>query len=120
MTLAVSIATPHLLVERELLARGARVVVGMDEVGRGALAGPVSVGVVAVDVVLLDGKHDWLTPPAQAGFFEADFDADLAAASADTDATDAVARDRILDVVGLVDDATLADIDSYLRDFLSL
>ena len=151
MTLAVSIAVPHLLIERELLAGGARIVVGMDEVGRGALAGPVSVGVVAVDaqtpegprgvadsklltpaartallpalatwgvaravghasaaeidrfgiigalrlagrralaglaipvdVVLLDGKHDWLTPPAQAGFFDADADAadDLAA-----------------------------------------
>jgi ribonuclease HII len=151
MTLAVSIAVPHLLIERELLAGGARIVVGMDEVGRGALAGPVSVGVVAVDaqtpegprgvadsklltpaartallpalatwgvaravghasaaeidrfgiigalrlagrralaglaipvdVVLLDGKHDWLTSPAQAGFFDADADAadDLAA-----------------------------------------
>ena len=151
MTLAVSVPVPHLLIERELLAGGARIVVGMDEVGRGALAGPVTVGVVAVDaqtpegprgvadsklltpaartallpalatwgvaravghasaaeidrfgiigalrlagrralaglaipvdVVLLDGKHDWLTPPAQAGFFDADADAadDLAA-----------------------------------------
>lgn len=35
--------------EGELLARGARVVAGMDEVGRGALAGPVSVGVCVVD-----------------------------------------------------------------------
>ena len=35
--------------ERVLLRGGARVVVGMDEVGRGALAGPVSVGAVAVD-----------------------------------------------------------------------
>jgi len=40
---------PSLRRERALLAAGARVVVGMDEVGRGALAGPVSVGVVAVD-----------------------------------------------------------------------
>jgi len=150
MTLAVSVPVPHLLIERELLAGGARIVVGMDEVGRGALAGPVSVGVVAVDaqtpegprgvadsklltpaartallpalatwgvaravghasaaeidrfgiigalrlagrralaglaipvdVVLLDGKHDWLTPPAQAGFFDADADADADAA----------------------------------------
>jgi ribonuclease HII len=39
---------PSLRRERALLAAGARVVVGMDEVGRGALAGPVSVGVVAV------------------------------------------------------------------------
>ncbi|PFG19311.1 ribonuclease HII [Serinibacter salmoneus] len=35
-------------VERELL-RSANVVAGMDEVGRGCLAGPVSVGVVVVD-----------------------------------------------------------------------
>nr|WP_225754898.1 ribonuclease HII [Actinotalea sp. Marseille-Q4924] len=36
--------------ERALLRSGARVVVGMDEVGRGALAGPVTVGAVAVDL----------------------------------------------------------------------
>lgn len=37
-----------LQVERELLASGGRFLAGMDEVGRGALAGPVSVGVVVV------------------------------------------------------------------------
>lgn len=42
------IPRPDLRHERALLRAGARVVVGMDEVGRGALAGPVSVGVVAV------------------------------------------------------------------------
>ena len=40
---------PSLDLERTLLAGGARFVVGIDEVGRGALAGPVSVGVVVVD-----------------------------------------------------------------------
>lgn len=35
---------PGLAVERELWADGARVVVGMDEVGRGAWAGPLTVG----------------------------------------------------------------------------
>lgn len=35
--------------EKELLGRGHALVAGMDEVGRGALAGPVSVGVVVVD-----------------------------------------------------------------------
>lgn len=133
---------PHLRVERGLLRDGARLVAGMDEVGRGSLAGPVSVGVVvvdattrsapqgvadsklltpaarvallprlarwgvaravghasaaeidaigivaalrlaghralaevhtavgAVDVVVLDGSHDWLTPPAQGELF---------------------------------------------------
>jgi len=121
------------------MRQGARRVCGMDEVGRGALAGPVSVGAVVVaqhtpalpgvrdskllapaartalvprihswavayavghaspaeidevgliaamrragmralqglalspDVILLDGSHDWLTPPRQASFFE--------------------------------------------------
>lgn len=41
---------PDLRHERTLLRDGAAVVVGMDEVGRGALAGPVSVGAVAVDL----------------------------------------------------------------------
>ena len=131
---------PDLRYERALLRGGARVVVGMDEVGRGALAGPVSVGAVAVDLstatgpqgvadsmllspaarrrllpglgrwglaravghaspqeidavgiiaalrlagrralaqldlpfdlVLLDGSHDWLSPPRQAALFD--------------------------------------------------
>jgi ribonuclease HII len=37
----------ELTVERELIDRGHTVVIGVDEVGRGALAGPVSVGAVA-------------------------------------------------------------------------
>lgn len=41
---------PDLRMERALLRSGAGVVVGMDEVGRGALAGPVMVGAVAVDL----------------------------------------------------------------------
>jgi ribonuclease HII len=40
---------PTLDTERELFASGARIVAGMDEVGRGAIAGPVMIGVVAVD-----------------------------------------------------------------------
>jgi len=40
---------PHLRHERALLRAGAVLVAGMDEVGRGSLAGPVSVGVVVVD-----------------------------------------------------------------------
>ncbi|WP_330998310.1 ribonuclease HII [Georgenia wutianyii] len=40
---------PSRQLERELLASGHRLVAGMDEVGRGALAGPVSVGVCVVD-----------------------------------------------------------------------
>lgn len=134
------VCRPDLRLERALLRAGARVVVGMDEVGRGALAGPVSVGAVAVDLstgtcphgvadsklltpaarrrllpglgrwglaravghaspqeidgigiiaalrlagqralvqlqvpfdlVLLDGSHDWLSPPRQAALFD--------------------------------------------------
>ncbi len=40
---------PTLRVERSLQRQGHRVLAGMDEVGRGALAGPVSVGVVVID-----------------------------------------------------------------------
>lgn len=65
-----SIPRPDLRHERSLLRSGARVVVGMDEVGRGALAGPVSVGAVAVDARtracppgVADSKL--LTPPAR-------------------------------------------------------
>ncbi|WP_425560263.1 ribonuclease HII [Kineococcus glutinatus] len=39
---------PTLRAERELLRGGHQLVAGVDEVGRGALAGPVSVGVVCV------------------------------------------------------------------------
>ena len=40
---------PSLRVERALQREGHRVLAGMDEVGRGALAGPVTVGVVIID-----------------------------------------------------------------------
>lgn len=41
---------PTLREERRLLREGHLLVAGMDEVGRGALAGPVTVGIVVVDV----------------------------------------------------------------------
>ncbi len=40
---------PSLKIENQLLADGARYVIGIDEVGRGALAGPVAVGVAVID-----------------------------------------------------------------------
>jgi ribonuclease HII len=40
---------PSLNLERELWASGARFIIGMDEVGRGAIAGPVAVGVAILD-----------------------------------------------------------------------
>ncbi|HET7399276.1 MAG TPA: ribonuclease HII [Intrasporangium sp.] len=47
--MATSSRKPSLRVERELQRQGHRLLAGMDEVGRGALAGPVSVGVVVID-----------------------------------------------------------------------
>ena len=41
---------PTLRHERALLREGARLVIGMDEVGRGAIAGPVGVGLSIVDL----------------------------------------------------------------------
>lgn len=59
-----------LRVERQLRRDGAGVVCGVDEVGRGALGGPVTVGMVAVDVTVarsLTGVRDskLLTPRAR-------------------------------------------------------
>ena len=53
-----STPAPTLDVERALLDRGAASVAGMDEVGRGAIAGPVTLGVVVVSAS---------TPPAPEG-----------------------------------------------------
>ncbi|MSO15802.1 MAG: ribonuclease HII, partial [Ilumatobacteraceae bacterium] len=43
---------PTLDYERELMATGACIIAGMDEVGRGAIAGPVTIGVVAIDATI--------------------------------------------------------------------
>lgn len=43
------VAVPTLRAERELFGAGAGVVLACDEVGRGALAGPVTVGLVLID-----------------------------------------------------------------------
>ena len=62
---------PSLRVERALQRDGHRVLAGMDEVGRGALAGPVTVGVVLIDEACRSapaGVRDskLLTPAARA------------------------------------------------------
>lgn len=44
---------PGVELERELASQGLRYVGGMDEVGRGALAGPASVGLVVFDAATL-------------------------------------------------------------------
>lgn len=67
---------PSLRLERALLRDGARLVVGMDEVGRGALAGPVSVGAVALDLQSRTGPRGvadskLLTPAARTALLPA-------------------------------------------------
>lgn len=42
-------AAPDLAYEYELCSHGLRLIAGVDEVGRGSLAGPVSVGLVVID-----------------------------------------------------------------------
>jgi ribonuclease HII len=51
MTVGTASRKPSLRVERGLQRAGHKLIAGMDEVGRGALAGPVSVGVVVIDQV---------------------------------------------------------------------
>ena len=46
--------TPTLDVERSLLAQGFQFVAGVDEVGRGALAGPATVGVAVIDATVAE------------------------------------------------------------------
>ncbi len=71
------VADPTLDLERSLLAQGARSVIGCDEVGRGAIAGPVGVGVCVVDLsvgpmpvglrdskMLIETKRELLAPLA--------------------------------------------------------
>ncbi|MEO7068903.1 MAG: ribonuclease HII [Nostocoides sp.] len=59
---------PNLRVERGLQRDGYPLLAGMDEVGRGALAGPVSVGVVLIDETCRSApkgvKDSKLLPPA--------------------------------------------------------
>ncbi|MCU1423862.1 MAG: ribonuclease [Microbacteriaceae bacterium] len=50
-----AVSDPTLDVEREMHDNGARFVIGIDEVGRGAIAGPVAVGLCLVDATV--GVH---------------------------------------------------------------
>lgn len=86
---------PTLGLERELLAQGATWLVGMDEVGRGAFGGPVTVGVCLID------QH--VTPPPTK--------------LRDSKLLSAVAREKLLPeisawaVATAVGDATAVEID---------
>jgi ribonuclease HII len=46
--------SPSLNLERELFDSGAKYVLGIDEVGRGAIAGPVAVGVAVIEISKLN------------------------------------------------------------------
>jgi ribonuclease HII len=50
-----AVSDPTLETEAAMHAAGARFVIGIDEVGRGAIAGPVAVGLCVVDVTV--GQH---------------------------------------------------------------
>ena len=50
---------PSLDLEKELWANGSRFVIGMDEVGRGAIAGPVAVGVALLDKTSEKSQTPW-------------------------------------------------------------
>lgn len=50
---------PSLDLERSLWSSGSRFVIGMDEVGRGAIAGPVAVGVALVDRDSAAANEPW-------------------------------------------------------------
>lgn len=52
MSQVIDAKAPTLEVERELLATGGRFLIAVDEVGRGALAGPVAVGMVVIDAAV--------------------------------------------------------------------
>ncbi len=70
---ALKTKSPSLTVERELWAQGHDVVVGMDEVGRGSWAGPLSVGAAVVPAdrrvyKIRDSKM--LTEPEREAIFE--------------------------------------------------
>ncbi|HEX7804843.1 MAG TPA: ribonuclease HII [Cellulomonas sp.] len=118
---------PHLRHERALLREGALLVAGMDEVGRGSLAGPVSVGVVVVDartracpVGVMDSKL--LTPAARTALLPALSKWGLAravghATAAEIDAVGIIAAlrlagNRALDAVSLA----VGPVDTVLLD----
>lgn len=91
------IVEPTLRVELDLAAAGADVVVGCDEVGRGAIAGPVAVGAVAV-------------VPAAGGMPEGLRDSKLLSPKRREAIHDAVAAWGVARAVGL---ASAAEIDEF-------
>jgi ribonuclease HII len=73
-----TVADPNLRVEKALCRDGARFIIGCDEVGRGAIAGPIGVGVAMIDAapkripqglrdskMLSEKRREELSPKAQ-------------------------------------------------------
>lgn len=111
--------------EKALWGSGARVVAGMDEVGRGALAGPVSVGVVALSPCetwpdgLADSK---LLSPSRRGAIAAELEdfvltwAVGSASSREIDERGIVGALRLAGHRALEAVALIVDIDALLLD----
>lgn len=115
---------PDLEIEAMLFSSGARVVAGIDEVGRGAWAGPVSVGVIAIspqmaeapqgirDSKLLSAKRREALAPAIISWALAS--AVGSASNLECDRLGmrgavALASSRALDALGLAVDAVIVD-----------
>jgi ribonuclease HII len=113
---------PTLAVERELWAQGHRVVVGMDEVGKGAWAGPLTVGAAVLpadrrvlgirDSKLLDEERREQLYPRIAGWCVAWSVGHASHAECDDlgmSAAQRLAARRALDALGVVPDRVLLD-----------
>ena len=122
---------PDLAVERSLFAAGAVRVAGIDEVGRGAIAGPVAVGVAVIDVtcgeipvgladskVLTPKRRDALVAPVRAWVSE------VAVGYASAEEIDAIGIVVALRLAGERAVAQCAPFDAYVidgpRDWLGL
>ncbi|MDI2097711.1 ribonuclease HII [Ruicaihuangia caeni] len=100
-----AVVEPDLSVERAFFAGGSRLVIGLDEVGRGALAGPVAVGaaviaakVSAVPKGLRDSK---LIPEAKRSGVESDARAWAEACGVGLASAAEVDQDGIIAALGL-------------------
>ncbi len=113
---------PSLSVERELWAAGQRVVVGIDEVGRGAWAGPLSIGAAVLPTdrrVMKVRDSKMLTEPEREALFDRIADWCVAwsvwhATQSECDelgmsAAQKLAARRAIDGLGLVPDQVLID-----------
>ncbi len=122
---------PDLAVERNLFAAGAVRVAGIDEVGRGAIAGPVAVGVAVIDATcgeipfgLADSKE--LTPKRRDAIVTPvrTWVSEVAVGYASAEEIDAIGIVAALRLAGERAAAQCAPFDAYIidgpRDWLGL